>query len=115
MNDDFNSPIALSHIFEMVRLINAAADGKEKFTAKDITQAKNIYDFLRNTLGITFDVKNAENNGLLDTVIEILLQLRQEAKNKKDFALSDLIRNELSAKGIQVMDGKDGAKWKITI
>ncbi|MDR2556527.1 MAG: cysteine--tRNA ligase [Bacteroidales bacterium] len=112
MNDDFNSPIALSHLFELVRLINAAADGKEKFTPENIAAAKKMYKFLEDVLGIS-DTENNNNDNLLEEVMQILLELRKQAKDKKDFALSDLIRNELAAKGIQIMDGKDGAKWTI--
>ncbi len=115
MDNDFNSPIALSHLFEMVRLINAAASDTttEKFDSKDIEQAKKMYNFLQDVLGISLENANTESNDKFDEVMQLLLDLRQEAKNKKDFALSDSIRDKLAAQGIQIMDSKDGASWQI--
>jgi cysteinyl-tRNA synthetase len=114
MNDDFNSPVALSHLFELVRLINAANDNKEKFSQEDIVTAKKMYGFLNDVLGISDAVNSTtDNDSLLDGVMLLLLQLRQQAKNNKNFALSDLIRNRLAEKGIQIMDGKDDSKWII--
>ncbi|MDR1739136.1 MAG: cysteine--tRNA ligase, partial [Bacteroidales bacterium] len=96
MDNDFNSPIALSHLFEMVRLINAAAGNTEKFTAQDIEQAKKMYGFLQDALGISLESTDTGSTGKLNEVMQLLLDLRQEAKNKKDFALSDSIRDKLT-------------------
>lgn len=111
MNDDFNSPILVSHLFEGVRIINSVNDGKETITANDLELLKKLFnDMVFDVLGLKDDEQGG-NNELLDEVMNVVLDIRQEAKTKKDFATSDKIRNELSRIHITIKDTKEGASW----
>ncbi len=113
MNDDFNSPVLIAELFNAVKYINQVKDGKAAINASDL-------ELLTNTLhAFVFDVLGLKNSGssgedttdkLSDTV-EVLIKLRAEARANKDFALSDKIRDELAAIGIQLKDGKDGTTF----
>jgi cysteinyl-tRNA synthetase len=113
MNDDFNSPMVISTLFEAVRIVNSANDGKEKLTAKDIESLKRLFDdFVFNILGLRDESADSGNNSI-DGLMELILSLRQNAKTNKDFATSDKIRDELLKIGISVKDTKDGAVWSL--
>ena len=114
LNDDLNSPILIAHLFEAVKAINSAADGKTTFTEDDLNNLKTVMHlFVEEILGLLPEKKEESYSGLLNNVIEMVLNIRQEAKNNKDWATSDKIRNELAALGVVVKDGKDGATWEI--
>lgn len=110
MNDDFNTPILVANLFEAVRHINLVADKKETITAADL-------DFLKTSLDVfVFDVLglkplNENNNDRLNTVMDLVLEMRQQARNDKNWPLSDLIRDRLQEAGITVKDGKEGVTW----
>lgn len=110
MNDDFNTPILVANLFEAVRYINLIADKKETITASDL-------DFLKTSLDtFVFDILglkplNENNNDRLNTVMDLVLEMRQQARNDKNWPLSDLIRDRLQEAGITVKDGKDGVTW----
>jgi len=111
MNDDFNSPIVISNLFEAVRIINSANDGKEKLTKQDIESLKKLFnDFAFDILGLRDDSTDLSNNSI-DGLMELILSLRANAKSNKDFATSDKIRDELAKLGISVKDTKEGASW----
>ena len=113
MNDDFNSPMVISTLFEAVRIVNSANDGKEKLTANDIDSLKNLFnDFVFNILGLRDEASDVGNNSI-DGLMELILSLRKNAKTNKDFATSDKIRDELQKIGISVKDTKDGAVWSL--
>jgi len=113
LNDDLNSPIVLSHLFDNVKKINSIADGKEKISAKDLDKLKNIYrTFVFDILGF-IDENDDSTSNILEKSIDLLLNLRLEAKANKDFATSDKIRDELKSIGIIVKDMKDGFDWEI--
>ena len=115
LNDDLNSPILIAHLFEAARIINAALSNMEKVTAEDKIELKNLFDdFLFAILGIKDEDKN--NDLRYETfakAIDILLTIRQEAKQRKDWAMADRIRNELIALGFEIKDTKDGFEWKL--
>jgi cysteinyl-tRNA synthetase len=115
MDDDLNTPIAIAHIFDAVRLINSAADGKEALCAGDVEQLRKLYsDFVVGVLGLQETAGSGDDGkNMLGGVIDILLSVRQQAKAAKDFAMSDDIRGALGALGITVKDGKDGSSWTI--
>jgi len=114
LNDDLNSPILIAHLFDAVKAINSAADGKLSFTEQDIQKLNNLMRlFVNDILGLQVEEKTEGNSELLNNVMGVVLKIRQEAKNNKDWATSDKIRDELAAVGITVKDGKDGASWKI--
>ena len=99
MNDDFNTPIVLSHLFEGVRIINSANDGKEQLSEED----KNKLQTLMKTM--VYDIlglkeESAGNNDKLDGLMRMVLDIRNQAKTAKDFKTSDLIRDELKKIGL---------------
>jgi cysteinyl-tRNA synthetase len=115
LNDDFNSPIAIAVLFDWVRNINLLADNKEFVTANDLTTLRSTF---RTILFEILGLKDEQNEGssrseLTAKLIEMLLNMRIEAKAKKDFAASDAIRNELTKLGVIVKDRKDGYDWEI--
>ena len=111
MNDDFNSPVLIAHLFEAVRIINSVNDGKEKINQTDLEELKYIYKtFVFDILGFK---DTAEDNNLTGGLIEMILNIRMEAKKNKDFATSDKIRDELTKKGVKIKDTKDGFEWEI--
>ncbi len=112
MNDDFNTPIALSHLFEGVRIINSVNDGKETISANDKTLlTKLMNDFVFDILGLKEE--NAVNTDKIDGLMNMILEVRNESKAKKDFATSDLIRDKLKEIGFEIKDGKDGTSFSI--
>jgi len=113
LNDDLNSPVLIAHLFDMVRQINLIADGRESITISDRDGLSVLFNqFVFDILGLREEAQSSDS-GLLPLVMEMLLHLRQEAKQNKDFALSDKIRDELGKIGISVKDKKDGADWEI--
>ena len=113
MSDDLNTPIAIAHLFDAVRIINLVNDGKEKLTADDITALRDLFSLFIHDL---FGLRAEESAGTerLDGVLKLLLEMRQEAKARKEWAVSDRIRDRLSELGITVKDRKDGYDWEIT-
>jgi cysteinyl-tRNA synthetase len=115
INDDLNSPILIAHLFDGVRIINSIHDGKVTINETDLTTLKSLYNtFVFEILGLRNEnASSSRNNEILSEAIEFILQLRQEAKNNKDWATSDRIRNELTRMGIEVKDRKDGFEWHL--
>lgn len=113
MDDDFNTPVLIAHLFDLLKTVNAAADNKAAFSAEDIETAKKLQEvFVEQVLGLQAQVGEGKSADQLAGVMDILLDIRLKAKASKDFATSDLIRDALKNIGISVMDGKDGATWK---
>lgn len=113
MNDDFNSPIVIANLFEALRIINAVNDNKETLTAEDIELLKNLYHtFVFDILGLKSEAEDS-NSEILDGLMQMILNQRQQAKVNKDYATSDKIRDELIKLGIVVKDGKEGSTWSI--
>lgn len=107
--DDMNSPIAISHLFDCVRVINSLYDGTMKATQEELTQFKQLFDTLMDTLlGLSDDSAVAADDKLGD-VMSLILEIRSQAKSSKDWATADLIRNRLTEAGIRVKDRKDGS------
>jgi cysteinyl-tRNA synthetase len=114
MNDDLNSPIVIANLFEGVRWINAISDGSETISAGDLEMLKSLYQtFVFDILGLTTETSSEASNSMVGDLITMLLNLRIEAKSKKDFATSDRIRDELAKLGVVVKDKKDGFEWEI--
>ena len=114
MNDDFNSPIVIANLFDGVRIINSIYDGKEQISSADLTKIKTLYnEFIFNILGLKTEADKNTDNETLASVVDLLLSLRVEAKQKKDWDTSDKIRNELSKLGFVVKDQKDGYEWEL--
>ena len=115
MDDDLNTPIVISHLFDAAKVINQAADGHAALTREDIMELKALFGtFLFDILGI-----KAEQGGGSDReeafgkVVDMLLEQRAIAKANKDWGTSDRIRNELTALGFEIKDTKEGTTWKL--
>lgn len=114
MNDDFNSPVLIANLFEAVRIINSVNDGKESITTADLQLLqKTVNTFVFDVLGLNHE--GSVNNGgkALETVMQIVLEQRAEAKKRKDFATSDQIRDLLLSGGISIKDTKEGTLWQV--
>jgi cysteinyl-tRNA synthetase len=110
MNDDFNAPILIAQLFEAAKKIFLINDGTETITNADLEILKGgISGFLRDVLGIPLEMES--NNAKLAPVMDLVLDLRQQARLNKDWATSDRIRDGLSAAGIAIKDGKEGTTW----
>jgi cysteinyl-tRNA synthetase len=109
MNDDFNSPVVIAELFEAARIINSVYDGSLKISAADLNKLQIlINDFVFDVFGLKDEeTSNTELNAVLDMVID----LRKDAKENKDYATSDKIRIGLQNIGIQLKDSKDGTTW----
>jgi len=115
MADDMNSPIAMSYLFEGVKIINSISDGKTNITLADRDALKLLFHtFVFDIFGLKLESQTeAGNNEVLSEVVDLLMKLRLEAKANKDWATSDKIRNELTAIGFDIKDTKDGASWDL--
>jgi cysteinyl-tRNA synthetase len=109
MNDDFNSPVVIAELFEAARIINSVYDGSLKISAADLNKLQIlINDFVFDVFGLKDEeTSNTELNAVLDMVID----LRKDAKENKDYATSDKIRIGLQNIGIQLKDSKEGTTW----
>ena len=113
MDDDFNTPILIAHLFDGVRIINSVKDGKESLTASDLSKMQKLFsDFVTDILGL-ISPKESGGNDLTEEVMELVLKLRGNAKKNKDFSTADLIRDELDKAGIQIKDSREGSSWEI--
>ena len=113
MNDDFNTPVLISHIFEGVKFINQIKEGKASITSNDLVDfTATISAFVFDVLGLLNDTKE-QASGKIDGVVSLLIKLRKEARENKDWELSDKIRDELLAIGIQLKDGREGTSYSI--
>lgn len=111
MDDDFNSPVLIAELFELVRYINAVYDGKAVMDVDTLTEVKAlVQNFVFDVLGLKDDVLGADTDSM-DDLMQIIINIRNEAKKNKDFTTSDTIREELNAIGIQLKDSKDGTLW----
>ena len=110
--DDFNSPILISHLFEAVKFISASKLGKESISTEDYEDLKQFLN------AIVFDVLGLEtieesNNDKLDQTLQVLIDLRNQARKSKNWELSDQIRDQLLEKGIELKDGRDGTTYQL--
>ena len=113
MNDDFNTPILIAHLFEAVKIINQLKEQKATITADDLAVLqKTMHAFVFDVMGLTNETKQ-DSSDKIDGVVALLIKLRKEARDNKDWALSDQIRDELLALGIQLKDGREGTTFSI--
>jgi cysteinyl-tRNA synthetase len=114
LNDDLNSPILLSFLFETVRLINSAYEGVDKLGIKDLKDLKDLFHtFVFDILGLKDESAEQHDMALTGNLVKMILDSRQEAKTRKDWATSDRIREELTRLGIVIKDRKDGTDWEL--
>lgn len=114
MNDDLNSAIVLANLYEAATIINSAVAGTAALTNEEIKELKELFDtFLFGILGIQNEAKGGGNNEAFGKAVDMLLEIRAQAKANKDWATSDKIRDELAKAGFEIKDGKDGSEWKL--
>ena len=115
MNDDLNTPTVIANLFDACRAINLVNDGKAAISQADLDALKQVFKtFLFDILGVR-DVAASGDVNLkpYEEAVDLLLQIRKNAKDNKDWATSDLIRNRLAEIGFDVKDTKDGFEWKV--
>ncbi|MGV6829346.1 MAG: cysteine--tRNA ligase [Flavobacteriales bacterium] len=114
MNDDFNSPVLIAQLFEASKVINAAKAGTATLNKEAISiLKKTMHDFIFDVMGLENVSEKTTNNQTLEGAVQLLINLRNQARANKDFATSDQIRDELQAVGIQLKDGKDGTSFSV--
>ncbi len=116
MLDDFNSPMAIAHLFDAVKSINAVKEGQATLSGSDLELLRKTFcDFVVEIFGLTQQqaMGEAHNKEIIHGLMEVLLDLRQNARRQKDWATADKLRNALQRLHITVKDGKDGASWEI--
>lgn len=113
MNDDFNSPIAISKLFDSLKMIAAIEVGEETITAEDLTVFKALfYTFFFDILGLELEEKSTESNEITDELMSLILDFRKASKEQKDWTTADRIRDKLKELNIGIKDSKDGATWE---
>jgi cysteinyl-tRNA synthetase len=116
LNDDFNSPVAIAHLFDAVRVINSVHDGKDTISSNDLEILKRVFrNFVVGIFGLKSETasEGKQTETLLHGIMKLLLEIRQQAKNQKDYATSDKIRDQLASLKIAVKDSKEGATWEL--
>ena len=115
MNDDFNTPVLIAQLFEGVRFINVINDKKGTITETDLEiLISTLKTFVMDVLGINLEAsKDTTSSSKLKGVVEMLIEMRNEARANKNWALSDEIRDKLAALGVILKDGKDGTNFSI--
>ncbi|NLF41088.1 MAG: cysteine--tRNA ligase [Bacteroidales bacterium] len=113
LNDDFNSPLAIATLFDTVRIINAVNDKKESLSEHDLGLLKKLFsEVLFDILGL-INEKEEKSGQVVEQLMDLIIDIRLQARTNKDFATSDKIRDSLAAAGIQLKDSKEGTSWEI--
>ena len=115
MDDDLNTPMVIAHLFEAGKIVNSATDGNVKLNAEDLAKLRHLFDvMLVDLLGIRV---GTEESGAdlkpFEGAVDLLMEIRKNAKEQKDWATSDLIRNKLAELGFDVKDTKNGVEWTV--
>jgi cysteinyl-tRNA synthetase len=117
MCDDFNTPKALAGLFELVTKVNALKSGNLSIQEVSVTTLHNalelMHDFIFHIFGLTDETSTAQNGGPIDGLMELVLELRKEARENKNWSTADKIRDGLKALEIQIKDGKEGTTWSL--
>ena len=117
MCDDFNAPVAIAHLFDAARTINAAKDGNAQLSQDDLEALRRTFKhFITDILGLQDETlaNQPDTHLIVDGLMQLLLDIRQDARKQKDWAVSDKIRDALKSLNIVVKDGKEGSSWERT-
>ncbi len=116
MLDDFNAPAAIAHLFDAVRTINSLQSKEAKISKPDLDQLRKTFsEFVHDILGLCHDPSDDQNKNktIIEGLMEVLLEIRQEARVQKNWSTSDKIRDTLKSLNIVVKDGKEGSTWEM--
>ncbi len=114
MNDDLNTPIVISHLFDAAKTINTVYDGKGTLSATDLDELKTVFRiYMFDILGIKTEQGDSKYLDSYKKAIDLILTLRLDAKQNKNWALSDKIRDELASYGFVIKDTKEGFEWSL--
>jgi len=112
MNDDFNSPTLIAHLFDSVRITNSCKDKTETITADDLKKLKGLMNsFVFDVLGLIDETKNLAGGNVIDGLMNLIIDIRNSARENKDWTTSDKIRDKLKEAGIEIKDTKTGVEW----
>lgn len=112
MNDDFNTPKTIASLYELSSLVNKAHDGQIKMGEKAVALAKEIFaDYLFTVMGI--EREESSNNEITEGLMDLIIELRKSAREKKDWDTADTIRDSLKEMHVVLKDGKEGTTWSI--
>lgn len=116
LNDDFNTPVLIAHLFEAVKHINALDQGKATLNEEDLNQFRTfVGDMLFTVLGLKrIDTDNNDSNDLVEGLMELIIDLRTRAKQAKDYDTADAIRDRLTELNVQLKDSKEGTSWEVS-
>ncbi|TWV60411.1 cysteine--tRNA ligase [Parabacteroides distasonis] len=114
MNDDLNTPIIIAHLSNVVRIINSLWEEKEKISTSELQELNYTFElFLFDILGLKQDNILREEKDTFNNIMNLIVQLRKQAKEQKNWTTADYIRDQLSLYGIEIQDTKNGVEWKI--
>lgn len=114
MNDDFNSPVLISHLFDGVRIINSVADKTETLSASDLESLKKLMQtFVFDVLGLIDESEANAGGEVIGGLMNLIIDIRKSARENKDWTTSDKIRDQLKAAGVEIKDTKNGVEWRI--
>ncbi len=112
MNDDFNTPILIAVMFDLVKVINSAHAGQIALTEANIREIDSVFDnYFGQILGLSIPIDESSTEELTSELMELLLTLRTDAKSNRDYAMADKIRDELLKRNVQIKDAKEGTTW----
>jgi cysteinyl-tRNA synthetase len=113
LNDDLNSSVLIAHLFDAIKAVNLSLAGTISMTETDVKELSRLmFLFTEDILGLISERQSSDTQ-IIDKLVNLILDIRQEAKNKKEWATSDRIRDQLNQAGIEIKAGKEGATWLI--
>lgn len=113
MNDDLSTPLVIAALFDATRIVNLVADGKETLNSCDLEILVSLFNtFLVEILGLVPEEETGKEDSIEAGLVDMILKMRQEAREQKDWAKSDAIRDGLAGLGIIIKDRKDGTDWE---
>ena len=113
MNDDFNTPILIAHLFDGVKIINGVNTGNETISDSDLKiLSKTMNGFVYDVLGLVPSEREETKNDVTDGLVQMLIQLRKQAKDNRNFTLADEIRDKLLSLSIKLKDSREGTTWE---
>jgi cysteinyl-tRNA synthetase len=122
MADDFNTPKALSRLFELVNKLNSLKDkhiGWDQISPATFDNIKQVFSLFINDIfavdsDVEGDISGNQDKSLLDGLMNLIIQMRNDARLRKDWGTADLIRDALKENKVELKDGKDGSSWQVT-